>query len=587
MPFAAPLHPLRSGLAAAVLGACAAFVPPQAATAQSELPPGYLSGALLFDAGEDPDAALARLDAALADLAAAGEPDPRIVFDIYRQQAEILAAAGRRGEAGQILRALADYARGHRDVVPQSPATLLAEAAEHFEAAGTTDLARDALEALVEEQRDGGLPGEAIAGTYRRLAALERGAGNTDAAGAYEAAAAEAETAEPAATRGGDEDHVEVDVHYATDRGRTDSEDPARLYGHARANGLSYGVATVSIPRSHRPGIIDKPSLWRAEFGLSPSKHVMLQSVEPLGKEAFFGSLGDAVRARDRKEIFVFIHGYNVTFEQAAKRAAQIAYDMNFSGLPVLYSWPSRGLAMGYIRDTAVVRLSGRRLLAFLDDLVEDSGADHIHIVAHSMGNRALTDALELMALRRGVSAGDAPVFDQIVFAAPDVDADLFAAMMPTIRPLARRLTLYASQQDWALFASRKLHGDAPRAGQAGEDVLVASDFDSVDMSLLGSDMLAHSYFSSALLDLYTLFSRDLDPPRRCGLEPAEARGDRSAWRYVPDACDEENLLNVLHMLSRQSDLSPEQIERMLVQIVDDPQMAADLSQTLVRMFPE
>ncbi|MEM1317623.1 MAG: alpha/beta hydrolase, partial [Pseudomonadota bacterium] len=72
------------------------------------------------------------------------------------------------------------------------------------------------------------------------------------------------------------------------------------------------------------------------------------------------------------------------------------------------------------------------------------------------------------------------PPFDQVVFAAPDVDAGLFAAMAETARPLARRMTLYASNNDWALEVSRKLHGNAPRAGQGGDAMLVSSAIDSV-----------------------------------------------------------------------------------------------------------
>ena len=39
---------------------------------------------------------------------------------------------------------------------------------------------------------------------------------------------------------------------------------------------------------------------------------------------------GDAVRFP--RQAFVFLHGYNVTFEAAAYRTAQIAYDLRFDG---------------------------------------------------------------------------------------------------------------------------------------------------------------------------------------------------------------------------------------------------------------
>ena len=41
------------------------------------------------------------------------------------------------------------------------------------------------------------------------------------------------------------------------------------------------------------------------------------------------------------KQVFVFVHGFNVSFENALRRTAQIAYDLNFDGAPFLFSWPS------------------------------------------------------------------------------------------------------------------------------------------------------------------------------------------------------------------------------------------------------
>lgn len=544
------------------------------APAQTALPVEYLTGAYLADLPDDPDAALVELDGLLDRLAGADEADPNVVYDITRQQIDILIAAGRAAEAGDLLVNLADYATGYRAVLGTDPGTLLSEAADLFAAAGMLDDARAALEALLVEQRDGGLPGAVLAATHERLAALEQARGDDAAAAAEREIAAALTDPETVPSRAAEDDHVAVDVYYATDRARSNRPEPALVYQSRRAPTLDYGIATVTIPRSHRPGAIETPKIWRAEFGLSPSKHVVLKSVTPMAKDAFFDGLGQAIDGRGRKEVFVFIHGYNTSFEKAAKRAAQIAYDMHFAGLPVLYSWPSAARAAGYVSDAAVVRLSGRRLSRFLEDLVARTGAERVNIVAHSMGNRALTDALELMALRRGIKAGDPPVFGQVVFAAPDVDAGLFAEMVPTIRPLAERLTLYASEDDWALFASRRLHGNAPRAGQAGDSLLVQKEFDSVDMTLLGDDMLSHNYFSSALLDLLTLFEMNLDPDQRCGMEPAAPNVGGTAWRYDPAACEESTLLDLLAVLSVEPALDRTGVMSIVQSAIRDPALA-------------
>ncbi len=138
----------------------------------------------------------------------------------------------------------------------------------------------------------------------------------------------------------------------------------------------------------------------------------------------------------------------------------QIAYDLNFEGIPFVYSWPSMGNPFGYISDEAVVRLGGRRLLSVLDNLANKVGVSRIHLIAHSMGGRALSDALELMAMRQVGSPSPDPVFEQVLFAAPDIDVDLFADMAQRFQSISRRLTLYASSKDAALETSRSLHGE-------------------------------------------------------------------------------------------------------------------------------
>jgi esterase/lipase superfamily enzyme len=265
-----------------------------------------------------------------------------------------------------------------------------------------------------------------------------------------------------------------------------------------------------------------------------------------------------------------------VSFADAAKRTAQIAYDLNFSGAPVLYSWPSAGSTFAYVRDEAVVRLSGRHLLRFLDEFVERSGAKRINLIAHSMGNRALSDALELLATRRAGEGRSDPLFNEIVFAAPDEDAALFDAMIQTIHPIASRLTLYGSDSDLALEVSKRLHGDLRRAGQGGEEILVGERLDSIDMTAVGDDMMRHGYFAgstSALTDISWIFWRDTPPPRRCGMDPNDATRSLS-WVFDPLRCDGPVMLSALTLLKSEGVAAIARIEKILAAIAGDDSSA-------------
>ena len=245
-----------------------------------------------------------------------------------------------------------------------------------------------------------------------------------------------------------------VKVFYATDRAPSGSDRPNDFYGPERGKS-DYGVLEVTVPRIHKPGSVEAPSLIKLEWSENPERHFVITKLATMSEAEMFADMGSTLADRRADEVFVFVHGFNVTFADAAKRTAQIAYDLNFEGAPILYSWASRGSTLAYTSDEAVVRLSGRHLLRFLEDLVAQPGAKHINLIAHSMGNRALADALELLAAKRSGAGVSAPLFDQVIFAAPDEDAGLFAEMIKTIRPLARRLTLYGSENDLALYASR------------------------------------------------------------------------------------------------------------------------------------
>ena len=546
---------------------------------------------LAWLATNDSHSALQKVDAALAEVQADKAPDPRLVFDLNRLKADLLLDLGRPSEAADILIDLAGFAARHRQILEMNPVPLLSEAAALFETHGDYRKAGQALMAILEEQRDGGQGGTVLAATLDDLARLSDLLSRLDDAENYRKAAADAREHAPAGpSRSDDKGFRAVEVYYATDRARTGNADPAEFYGFGRGT-LELGIATVTIPVEHTPGLVEAPSIWRLEFGPSPAKHVVLQSVTPVAEDPFYSRLRSEFEGTGKDEAFVFVHGFNVRFDQAAKRAAQIAYDMEYGGVPILYSWPSRGSTINYVADTAVVQLSARRLTRFLDDLVEQSGATTIHIVAHSMGNRALTEALELMALRRGTKAGDEPVFGQVLFAAPDVDAGLFAEIIPTIRPLAKRMTLYASESDWALVTSRQLHGDAPRAGQGGADTLAIPQLDSIDMSELGEDMLAHSYFAddaSALADMMALFWRNAAPMRRCGLVKDQTSPETLAvWRYKLGSCGDQRLIDLMAELQRRNLSTPDDVRAAIAEIVTDTALRIKLEPVVLRIIDQ
>ena len=535
------------------------------------------------------------LDRAIALLAAARaeETDPRVTRDLLSRLVELQERKGDRRAAAQARADLAAQIGASDGQSTPELVPVLQALANDQRALGDVAAAIATLERALEIARVAALD-QAIPPLLRELASIAETAEGAVAEAAERAVASHEENVRrlEESSRAFDPDpekeFTRVKIYYATDRARSGSAVANEFYGGQRGE-LELGTATVSIPEQHRPGQIEKPSWWTFQFREDPERHVVLQSVTPGSPDAVFGEMREQAAASGSQEAFVFVHGFNVPFHEAAKRTAQMAYDMNFDGLPVLYSWPSHGSVMSYIADTAVVNLSGRRLSRFLEDLVAKSGATRIHLIAHSMGNRAMTDALELFALRY---QGRNPAFDQVLFTAPDLDAGLFAEMMKTIRPIANRITLYASNKDWALAVSRQLHGDAPRAGQGGRNILHTAEVDSIDMTGIGEDMLKHSYYAnnpSALTDILSLFWRDAPPDKRCGMQKANGENG-SYWVYSPAACGDDNvLLSTLSYLRRGSVVSIKDarlfLNRFIMPATADPEERSKLEKALGKLF--
>ena len=153
------------------------------------------------------------------------------------------------------------------------------------------------------------------------------------------------------------ENYQRVKLFFATDRATGETQGDVQTFTSSRAeNGsLKFGTAEVSIPRDHRMGELERPSLLRLEFREDPEKHIVLLKATTLNEDVFLKELQARINSDPQKEVLIFIHGYSVTFEEAARRLGQITYDLGFAGAPILYSWPSQGTIFGYTADEATI----------------------------------------------------------------------------------------------------------------------------------------------------------------------------------------------------------------------------------------
>ena len=322
-------------------------------------------------------------------------------------------------------------------------------------------------------------------------------------------------------------DYVKVPVFFGTTR-KVVSGGGKNVYGYERGR-LQYGVSWVSIPRAHEVGELEEPSVRTLTFREDPAKHVVLLEVRAIPKNRWFADLNASIADTHLKQAFVFIHGYNTTFSDAARRTAQIKYDLGFAGPAILFSWPSHGETSMYLADETNAEWSVPLLASFLVDLRRRTGATTIHLIAHSLGNRVLTRAVQLIDLDNTIQPK--PSFSQILLAAPDMDADVFRdELAPRMLKVARGITLYGASDDVAIRVSKTVH-DATRAGEGGADLPIIEGIDSIDVTGIDASFLKHSYIGgvSVLGDIAQMICEGKTTARRLGIMKRTPAG----WRLV------------------------------------------------------
>lgn len=338
-----------------------------------------------------------------------------------------------------------------------------------------------------------------------------------------------------------------VPVFFGTDRKpgpdvkRSNGVTTVSLSGE-RGRRLLLGQAEVTVPKvDHKVGEVERPfelvvlgvTLYREEE--DPAKHFTIQKLGLLDRADFIQQVNARLAASERFDdhAFVFVHGFNVDFENALYRTAQIAYDLDFDGVPFLYSWPSRGQLSAYEVDQNSSDAAERTLKQFLQLVMQETNARHVHLIAHSMGNKPLLRVLQTLPVS-GEVASDFTL-NQVVLAAPDVDRDTFANIALDVLPIARGVTLYASETDVAMKASRNYAGGVRAGDIPSEGPLLVAGMDTIDVSAASTDFFAlnHSTYaerSELLADIGRLMLAGVRPPE--ARSPAFKLIDATAGQY-------------------------------------------------------
>ena len=154
---------------------------------------------------------------------------------------------------------------------------------------------------------------------------------------------------------------------------------------------MHYGKVEVSMPKTHVPGTLEAPSRWRREKA-DPNRHILVMTLDVMEQGEFIASANQSLADAEQDEAPVYIHGYNFFAVHCASRLKL----RPISGLriPITYSWPSYTKTLRYLGDEANVKHGQPFFDEFLQMIVKELNVKKIHLLAHSMGNRLLTQGM-------------------------------------------------------------------------------------------------------------------------------------------------------------------------------------------------
>jgi len=262
-----------------------------------------------------------------------------------------------------------------------------------------------------------------------------------------------------------------ITVHFATNRVVTGAAEDWRSYG----NGMG----------GPGPADIVYATAFVNETSLTADTQGAITRIQDVSRGGFsdqaIGDLQDGGR-----NVLVFIHGFDNSFEAAITRAAFNRDWFAASRLEeadtsvVAFCWPSLGKLLTlpvlwgpYKSDQVMAGRSALHLMSFLANLqpiIEAARAEgrRVFLVAHSMGHWALQAALDAWF---HAGNGDAVLFDEAFLAAADEVYDSFdyplLGRLSGLGRLAAHISILFSNADLILSVSAALNG-VRRLGQEG-----------------------------------------------------------------------------------------------------------------------
>lgn len=366
----------------------------------------------------------------------------------------------------------------------------------------------------------------------------------------------------------------DIDVLFVTDRAETKDKNGKTDFTHGRSRSLAFGSYIVGVGKNVSwPDLVadsrtqkrkNSLNLYRKEIRVlgrldeTPTPMIMVNGVpteDPAAKEnrehlrdEFCTEISRRLALTpSKKEVAVFIHGFNNSIDDAAFTIGEVWHFAGRVGIPIAYTWPA---GKSYAADYESCQFTIFHLKQFLRGLASCPGVEKIHIVAHSRGTDVTTTALRELNIEyksAGKNSGAELKLGNLVLCAADLDIDVVGQRIGAERLhlMAERTTVYTSQSDRALGAAANLiFKSSDRLGHINAADLTPQQRKSLSMfpqlqiidAQVKSDMIGHAYFHTnpAVSSDLILVLRDNKSP---GIESGRpmAHRDDGFWEIRDD----------------------------------------------------
>jgi esterase/lipase superfamily enzyme len=367
-----------------------------------------------------------------------------------------------------------------------------------------------------------------------------------------------------------------ADVLYATDRKPQPRDDGTLAYGYGRSFSLAVGSCVIEIgedvtwdtlvtqsqqaERTQSLPLHIRAMTEQVKFPPTPMPFVLHDgqpTVVPAVQEAYDHAaaqvrqdLRQRLALTPRKAAYVYVHGYNNTFEDGVLVIAELWHFLGRQGVPILYTWPAgsgSGLR-GYTHDRESGEFTIFHLKQFLRLLASTPELEELNLIAHSRGTDVMTSALRELYIETRASGKDFRTvyrIKNVVLAAADLDLEVVSQRIAAeyVGLGTERSTIYVSPVDKAIGFSNLLFMSFRRIGQVRPEDLTDEQRQFLERvartqfidARVPTGFIGHAYFyrhPAVSADLVLLLRYNLEPdsPGR----PLHKRG-ANFWQITPD----------------------------------------------------